>query len=101
MAASPQGLFHDLIQLHLGADTMGTGAIGNVVIDAHGERICLLEHHAHPFPQQVDVDVPVDVLPIQPDITVMRQPSTRSFMRLRDFSNVDFPHPDGPIKALT
>ena len=31
---------------------------------------------------------------------VMRQPSTRSFMRLRDFSSVDFPQPDGPMNAV-
>ena len=28
------------------------------------------------------------------------QPSTRSFIRLMDFNNVDLPHPDGPINAV-
>ena len=30
----------------------------------------------------------------------MRQPSTRSFMRLSVFKNVDLPQPDGPIRAV-
>src|SRR5258708_19974867 len=30
-----------------------------------------------------------------------RIPSTRSFMRLKLRSNVDLPHPDGPMKAVT
>ena len=28
-------------------------------------------------------------------------PSTRSFMRLKQRSRVDFPQPEGPIKAVT
>ena len=31
---------------------------------------------------------------------VMRQFFTKSFIRLRLFSKVDFPHPDGPMKAV-
>src|SRR3954454_59625 len=30
-----------------------------------------------------------------------RQPSIRSFIRLRHRRKVDFPHPDGPIRART
>ena len=46
---------------------MGAGAIGDVVVHAHGEGVGLLEHHAHPLAQLVDVDVAVDVLPVQKD----------------------------------
>ncbi|KAJ06547.1 hypothetical protein M004_01925 [Pseudomonas aeruginosa M10] len=30
-----------------------------------------------------------------------RQPSTRSFIRLKQRSKVDLPQPDGPMKAVT
>ena len=30
-----------------------------------------------------------------------RAPSIRSFIRLRSLSRVDFPQPDGPIRAVT
>ena len=48
---------------------MGTGAIGDVVVDAHGERVRFLEHHAHPLPQQVHVHIAVDVLAVQTNVT--------------------------------
>ena len=34
---------------------MGTGAVGHVVVDAHGEGVGLLEHHAHLTAQLVHV----------------------------------------------
>ena len=34
---------------------MGPGAVGDVVIDAHGEGVGLLEHHAHLLAQIVDL----------------------------------------------
>ena len=34
---------------------MGTGAVGHVVVDAHGEGVGLLEHHAHLTAQLADV----------------------------------------------
>ena len=46
---------------------MGAGAVGDVVVHAHGEGVGLLEHHAHPLAQLVDVDVAVDILPVQKD----------------------------------
>ena len=49
-----QALFHDLIQPALVLDAVGPGAEGDVVIDAHGEGVGLLEHHAHFFAQQGD-----------------------------------------------
>ena len=47
---------------------MGTGTVGDVVIDAHGERVRFLEHHAHPLAQQVHIHIAVNVLPVQADI---------------------------------
>ena len=34
-------------------------------------------------------------------LPVMLTLSIRSFMRLKHRSKVDFPHPDGPMKAVT
>ena len=32
---------------------------------------------------------------------MMEHPGTRSFMRFKDFKSVDFPQPEGPMKAVT
>ncbi len=65
----PEGFFHNLVQLGAAADAMGTRAVGNVVIDGHGEGVGLLEHHAYPFAQQVHIHAGgKDVLPVQMDI---------------------------------
>lgn len=61
----PQGLLHNLVQPPPVLDSMGTGAVGNVVVDAHGKGIGLLEHHPHPLAQQVHVHAAVDVLAVQ------------------------------------
>ncbi len=53
----PEGLLHDLIQLPPFSDAMGAGAVGDVVIDAHGEGIGLLEHHAHLPAQLVHIHI--------------------------------------------
>jgi hypothetical protein len=54
----------------------------------------LLKYHAHLASQQVHVVPCVDILPIQRDAAVMRQPSTRSFMRLSVLKQVDLPQPE-------
>ena len=41
-----QALLHQLVQLLLAVVAVQAGAVGHVVVDAHGERIGLLEHHA-------------------------------------------------------
>ena len=66
---APQAAFHQLIQLCLIAHAVEPGAIGDVVVDAHGEGVCLLEHHAHPAAQVGELHVPgEDVLPVEADI---------------------------------
>ena len=66
---APQGLLHQLVQLHPGTDAVGTGAERHIVINTHGEGIGLLEHHAHPLAQDVDVHlIFVDVHAVQFDV---------------------------------
>ena len=81
---APQGLLHDLVQLHLGADAVGSGDRRRCCRTRSWEGVGLLEHHAHPLAQQVDVNVAVDVLPSRRISPVILQPSTRSFIRFRD-----------------
>ena len=51
----PEGALHDLVQLGLIVNAMGAGAVGDVVVNAHGEGVGLLEHHAHFLAQVVDL----------------------------------------------
>ena len=53
----PQGLLHDLVQLGPVPHAVGAGPVGHIVVNAHGERIGLLEHHAHLPPQLVDIHI--------------------------------------------
>ena len=47
------------------------GAVGDVVVNAHGERIGLLEHHAHPAAQVGELHFPgKDVLALEPHIAL-------------------------------
>ena len=46
---------------------MRARAVGNVVVDAHGEGVGLLEHHADALAQQVHVHAAVNVLAVQRD----------------------------------
>ena len=36
-------------------DSVGSRFIGNIIIDTHRKRIRLLEYHAYPFSQQIDI----------------------------------------------
>ncbi len=50
---------------------MELGAVGDIVVDAHGEGIGLLEHHAHPAAQVGELHLPgKDILALQPDIAL-------------------------------
>ena len=45
---------------------MEPGAVGNIIINAHGEGIGALEHHAHLFPQKGYINaLGVNVLSVQ------------------------------------
>ena len=80
---------------------MGPRSVSNVVINAHRKRIRFLEYHADTLPQMIDIQSPYRYLPRPTGhLLSIRHPSTRSFIRLMDFKNVDFPHPDGPINAV-
>ena len=48
---------------------MGAGAVGDIIVDGHGEGVGLLEHHAHPLTQDVDVHlIFIDVHAVQFDV---------------------------------
>ena len=58
-----QRIFYNLIQLYLGADALQLGAVSNVVVDGHWERVWFLEHHADFFSQPGGVNLRrIDVL---------------------------------------
>ena len=71
---SAQGFLHDAVQQRALADAEGAGTVGDVVVDAHGERVGLLKDHAHVAAQVVDVDLAVDVH--IPDAEVTRYAAT-------------------------
>ena len=50
-------------------DAVGARAVGNVVVDRHREGVRLLEHHADPLAQDIDIHlVLVDVHAVQFDV---------------------------------
>ena len=63
-----QRALHDLVQLHAAFDAMRARAVGDVVVNGHGERVGFLEHHAHALTQKVHIAVVINVLPVQADI---------------------------------
>ena len=68
---TPQRAFHQLIQLGFIAHAVELGAVGDVIVDAHGEGVCLLEHHAHPAAQAGELHLlGKDVLPFEPDVAL-------------------------------
>ena len=70
-----QSLFNDFVQHLLIADTMNARAIGNVVIDTHREWVWLLEHHANPLAEHIDIEVSViDVFPVQQNLSFNAAP---------------------------
>ena len=60
-----QGFFHDLIQLCLGTDAVRARSVCDIVVNAHRERIRLLEYHADTPAQQIHVHAAVDVFPVE------------------------------------
>ena len=70
-----QGAFHQLVQLCLVVHTVQPGAVGDVIVDAHGEGVGLLEHHAHPAAQLGGLHLAgKDILPFQADIALDADP---------------------------
>ena len=64
-----------LVQLCLVVHTVQPGAVGDVIVDAHGERVGLLEHHAHPAAQLGGLHLAgKDILPFQADIPLDADP---------------------------
>ena len=63
-----QRTFDDLVELCAVADAMRPRAVGDVVVDAHGEGIRLLEYHADLAAEAAHVRAGrVDVLPVERD----------------------------------
>ena len=61
-----QGALHDVVQLGVAADAVGPGPVGHVVINAHGEGVGLLKHHADALAQQGGVHPGViDILSVE------------------------------------
>ena len=86
----------------LECDAVQPGAVGDVVVNAHGERVWLLEHHADPLAQPASTSTSLAKIS-RPSVQHRRprraRPGTRSFMRLSVFRKVDFPQPDGPDES--
>src|SRR5699024_8658511 len=60
-----QRALHDVVELRAVPDAVGARSVGDVVIDAHGEGVRLLEHHAYLFAQARYVHVfPIYVLAV-------------------------------------
>ena len=75
--------------------------VGDVVEDAHRERVRLLEDHAHAPAQLGDLER-VDVLPVEQDAARPRGAvAVSSVSRFSERSSVVFPQPEGPISAST
>ena len=102
MAAPRSELLDDLVELCAVADAMRARAVGDVVVDAHGEGIRLLEYHADLAAQARSRPCRARRCPARgtrhsPSIFT---PGTRSFMRSSVLRNVDLPQPDGPMRAV-
>ena len=64
-------LLDDLVKLGLVPDAVGSRSVGDVVVNAHRERIGLLEHHADVLAEVVDVNLGiVDVLAAVADLAL-------------------------------
>ncbi len=98
-----QRVLHHLVEHAPAAHALQAQTVGDVFVDALRERIRFLEHHAHTPAQIGDVHRLRRRYPGHPSRMPpsMRTPSTRSFMRLKQRSNVDLPQPLGPMKAVT
>ena len=48
---------------------MGAGTVGDVIVNAHREGVRLLEHHANPLAQHIDIHlILIDIHTVQQDI---------------------------------
>lgn len=66
----PQRSFHDLVQRRLFFHAVRLGAVGDVVVHAHGKRVGFLEHHAHALAKIVDVHFPVQIFAVDQHFSV-------------------------------
>ena len=98
--SSPEGIFHQLVQFYLGTDAVGSGTVGDVVIDAHGKWIRLLENHAHPFPEKVHIHILVNILAVQKDLSLDAAALHQIVHPVQRFQKRRFPQPEGPMKAV-
>jgi len=58
--------FHDLVKLRAAAHAVQPGGVGDVVVNAHRERVRLLEHHADAAAKLRDVDlVAINVVAVE------------------------------------
>ena len=75
--------------------------VGDVVVDAHRERVGLLEDHRHAPAQVVDLEL-VDLLAVERDASRRAPaPAVTSVRRFSERSSVVLPEPDAPISAST
>ena len=64
-----QRFLHDLIQLRFVPDSMCPRSVGYIVIDTHRKRIRFLKSHTHPFPEQINVHISVNIFSVQSDFS--------------------------------
>ena len=65
-----QGLLHDAVEFLAVADAMGARAKGHVVVDAHGEGVGLLEHHAHAAAQLGGGHAVIGIVVVERDLAL-------------------------------
>ena len=77
-------------------------AVGDVLEDGFRKRVRLLEDHADPPAQGDDVDAGrVDIVVVDQDRTLDPGPGNDVVHPIERPRNVDFPHPDGQMRAVT
>ena len=88
-----QGLF---VGFGLGHQLQLGGGQGDVLFHCHvGEQVELLEHHAHPGAELVDVVFGIGDV----HASKVMVPEVGSSSRFRQRRKVDLPEPEGPIMA--
>ena len=97
-----QGLFHNGVQLFFAVHAVQARAVGHVVIYAHGKGVRLLKYHADLACAAASRPASLSKIsrPRYSTSPSTRTPGTRSFMRFSVFMKVDFPQPDGPMRAV-
>ena len=65
-----QGILHQRIEFAAALHAGTARSVGDIVVDAHGKRIGMLEHHAHALAQQRGVVIGVNVTAVELDGTL-------------------------------